>query len=903
MKRKTEHRKPWIQASHLLGLGMFFILVVTVVPGLIARTAGDLELARDLALESGPADLPSGNGPVPVDLAEDLQKPNQLALITTAPTKDSIQKALTAMGWGFDLYETPGFSTINLFPYRAVIVALDGGDIVKASIQNIANYANRGGNLIMLGGSDSEFFALAVDEYLLDIDETNFMWDLGDGNPDLWVTEPFHQLAKNLRPAHKFENSDATLYMIRSQDPEAEVVAINGDSFPALIKKKLGKGTLSWFISSPSEDYWSDMPDYDLLKQVIRNSLEASFPAPDGAPRGLAWALGTLWIVNSGDGKSSYGKKIYRVYPPKGAPIADFEPPGNGLPLGMTFDGTGFWHSDASRDRIYKLDPSDLRVISSFRSPRPDPADLAWDGRYLWASSYSANALLKIDPETGQEVCAIDSPVNGPFGLTWAGGYLYCGHWQYQNTTYSIYKIDPGSGSVMASLPAPGTYTAGLTFDGRYLWGSDWDSGRIYRIDIAEEPCECDLNHDGQCDMRDWLAFGEDWGRTDCLSQPPYCVPDQEQAVDESRYPFGPDLRRWQEFFPGGNRICRVKIEIERRGNPPGDLLMTIEDALGRILWSQVVPAASVPAGINWISAGVPGVKVKPGASHKLTVWSSESSPDSNEWYYWRSSKSGVYPGISSVGTLADFAFRTYKDAMCECDLNHDGRCDMQDWLLSGRDWGRSNCPKPEGFFEDFDYGEAPNWVDDGSGTWSIEDFALKMTGSSPASGTVRTSIYNEDFDDFTYQVDTVRTQGSVSDSQGMMFRGDGTDQNTYVFNISGDGYYLIYKRVNGSSTWLVPEWTSSSAICQGYDVWNTLKVVCSGSTMEFYINDILVESLVDSEFSSGKVGVKADDVSYEGNVKLFDNAELRLGNVLSRAAAEPGASIPTSLETSEEHR
>lgn len=28
--------------------------------------------------------------------------------------------------------------------------------------------------------------------------------------------------------------------------------------------------------------------------------------------------------------------------------------------------------------------------------------------------------------------------------------------------------------------------------------------------------CECDLNSDGRCDMRDWLLFGQDWGRTDC---------------------------------------------------------------------------------------------------------------------------------------------------------------------------------------------------------------------------------------------------------------------------------------------------------------------------------------------------------------------------------------------------
>jgi len=31
----------------------------------------------------------------------------------------------------------------------------------------------------------------------------------------------------------------------------------------------------------------------------------------------------------------------------------------------------------------------------------------------------------------------------------------------------------------------------------------------------------------------------------------------------------------------------------------------------------------------------------------------------------------------------------------CECDLNHDDRCDMQHWLLFGEDWGRTDCPIP----------------------------------------------------------------------------------------------------------------------------------------------------------------------------------------------------------------
>jgi hypothetical protein len=46
------------------------------------------------------------------------------------------------------------------------------------------------------------------------------------------------------------------------------------------------------------------------------------------------------------------------------------------------------------------------------------------------------------------------------------------------------------------------------------LFGEDW--GRTNCNDPGVDPCECDLNGDGKCDMLDWLLFGEDWGRTDC---------------------------------------------------------------------------------------------------------------------------------------------------------------------------------------------------------------------------------------------------------------------------------------------------------------------------------------------------------------------------------------------------
>lgn len=46
------------------------------------------------------------------------------------------------------------------------------------------------------------------------------------------------------------------------------------------------------------------------------------------------------------------------------------------------------------------------------------------------------------------------------------------------------------------------------------IFGEDW--GRFDCKNPGTEICECDLNQEGKCDMTDWLIFGNDWGRTDC---------------------------------------------------------------------------------------------------------------------------------------------------------------------------------------------------------------------------------------------------------------------------------------------------------------------------------------------------------------------------------------------------
>jgi subtilisin family serine protease len=445
-------------------------------------------ILQNTAVDLGTAGFDNEFGHGLIDAKAALDAVPKIAVIATTSTLNSVDKALDELGRVYAKFNTADFDSVNLSTYGTVIVAMDGDTPDSADIQHLANFANSGGNLIMLGGSNWADFASAVDTFLLDIDAATHFWKTVTVSPNLEVTAPMHQLAQGLPATYDFVNNNATYYMIRSQDSAAEEAAVNGDGETALLKKKMSNGTLTWFVNSPQEEYWADAGDYAVLKQIIENALGVSFESPDGATRGLTWDGGHLWSVDSGDGGSVAGYAHYKIDPASGKVVDGFVWDG-GFPLGLTFDGTNIWSSDwAYGGTIYRHNPADMSVISSFVSPRPSLADLAWDGTHLWAAILQSGPIIKIDPVTGAEMGSIPVPSGSsrPFGLTYAMGYLYLG----DDGTDTIYKLDPATGAVMDSWPSPGPYPCGLAFDGTYLWVADWSMNRIYRMmKIMPEGC------------------------------------------------------------------------------------------------------------------------------------------------------------------------------------------------------------------------------------------------------------------------------------------------------------------------------------------------------------------------------------------------------------------------------
>lgn len=131
------------------------------------------------------------------------------------------------------------------------------------------------------------------------------------------------------------------------------------------------------------------------------------------------------------------------------------------------------------------------------------------------------------------------------------------------------------------------------------------------------------------------------------------------------------------------------------------------------------------------------------------------------------------------------------------------------------------------------------------------------------------TSAPNLELGDLAVEVEAKKEAGSDDNVYGIWMRNQGNGS-FYAFLISSDGYFEYAKKDNG--TWVTPSnWTKSGAIKTGEET-NRLKVVAKGDKFDFYDNDVLLDSYVDSQFKTGWLGLWVGTQS-EGNVTIgFDN-------------------------------
>jgi hypothetical protein len=179
--------------------------------------------------------------------------------------------------------------------------------------------------------------------------------------------------------------------------------------------------------------------------------------------------------------------------------------------------------------------------------------------------------------------------------------------------------------------------------------------------------------------------------------------------------------------------------------------------------------------------------------------------------------------------------------------------------------------------------GQSLPWNDDFSspGTWQAESDATAQVEVSEGTLQINIAAANQlawaragqDLSDFHLTVEASQVSGPDDNGYGVLTRMQDSD-NFYLFSISGDGFYMVSKFVDGQQQLLGPNWTPSQAIQQGQAT-NTLEVICQGNTLTFLVNGQLLSEVNDNELSKGDIGLYAGTF-YETGVEIhFDNLAL----------------------------
>jgi len=121
-------------------------------------------------------------------------------------------------------------------------------------------------------------------------------------------------------------------------------------------------------------------------------------------------------------------------------------------------------------------------------------------------------------------------------------------------------------------------------------------------------------------------------------------------------------------------------------------------------------------------------------------------------------------------------------------------------------------------------------------------------------------------FSSFAYQVQMTIITG---DSGGIIFRADAAASKYYIFRIGQDGSYELGSYGDQQQTL---KNGTSSAINTGLNQSNLIAVVANGSNIDLYVNLHHIDSVSNSTFTSGQVGVAA--YSTNGTTEIaFNNA------------------------------
>lgn len=176
------------------------------------------------------------------------------------------------------------------------------------------------------------------------------------------------------------------------------------------------------------------------------------------------------------------------------------------------------------------------------------------------------------------------------------------------------------------------------------------------------------------------------------------------------------------------------------------------------------------------------------------------------------------------------------------------------------------------GFDEDFEDGEADNWIFTDN-RFSVQEGKLRF--STGNDGNWGGGVYDQIFSDYKVEVKVTRTRSDETEDYTLALfirvQGDVQEallQNGYLIAITQSGWGAVYKYENGIETEFSP-WVELPQLNDELGEYNVVTVNTVGSTFEIFINGEYIITLTDDTFSDGYVGI-GTYASDDGNNRVL---------------------------------
>jgi hypothetical protein len=174
---------------------------------------------------------------------------------------------------------------------------------------------------------------------------------------------------------------------------------------------------------------------------------------------------------------------------------------------------------------------------------------------------------------------------------------------------------------------------------------------------------------------------------------------------------------------------------------------------------------------------------------------------------------------------------------------------------------------------ENFAVGRTGNWLTEADDMGMTAVLSERMLIEVNAANTIQyTTLQEQPFADFILEIEATQLAGGQESSFGVFFRMQSA-QEFYRFDITGNGRYTI-ERHNANGTWsrFVEDWPTSTAIKQGYNVTNLLRIYAEGPAIAVYANGELLHQFNDSAYTEGDIALTGGTFGQPGLSVSFDN-------------------------------